>query len=282
VNNRWGFLAVLTMTGVTALTGCGLVGAAAERAAAPVPAEDPRQALARSTDAIADGNYTFTVSDDGDTQRGTVHLPQSALLELDSPDEDPRKMVFLAVGKDRYLKMQVDLGADMPSAAELNAMAEQGGEAGKAAKQLKELRTMFDGRHWLHVDPTKLDDPSVFADVDEPDVSGAGYLLSKATTAVRAGATITGTLDLAAQKTDELPWDDGRVKATGAALRKLPYTATLDAQGRLAELVLDMPAAGAYKAYRYVTKVSAYGTTKVQAKPKAVEMSTAMYDTFNE
>lgn len=274
-------LALLT---TAALSGCGLVGTA-DDAAAPPRVEDPKQTLLKSTDALDKGNYTFAVSGDVDSQRGTVHLPESALIRIDSPDDEPSRMDMLVVGPDRYLKMKADLGADVPSAAELNAMLKQGGQVGRAAKQLKELKTMFDGKHWLHVDPAKIDDPAVFAEVDNPDASGAGFLVSRAATAVRAGDTITGTLDLSAEKPDQLPLDEDRAKALGAKLKSLPYKATLDAQGRLAKLAVDLPAAGKHKASTLVAEISGYGAAKAESKPsgdQAIEMSAEMYKAFNE
>lgn len=278
-------LALLAATGIT-LSGCGIVGAAGRSAAAPA-APDPKVALAQSTDQLAKGNYAFSISGGGDRQEGEVHLPESALLQMWGDSEGPEKVDFLLVGKDRYMKLKADLGTDMPSDKELEALIKRGGRTAKAARQVKEVKVMFDGEHWLHVDPAKLDKEGaeMFSGFTEPDVTGVSVLATKAATAVRQGNTITGTLDVSGMKADELPWDDDEIKKMGAKLKALPFSASLDTQGRLVRFVIDIPAVDKAAAYKHVTEVSAYGATKTQPRPRSgevVEMSDEMYKSFQD
>jgi hypothetical protein len=283
LSNRRGVLTVLALatTASFALTGCGLVGAGGGRTVSTAAPEDPKQALTKSTAAMATGNYSFTITGGGETRRGEIHQPESSLLRMSDPTEQPSDIQVLAVGKDRYMKMTADLGKDVPSATEIAAMEKRGGEQAALAKQLKGMKVVFDGQQWLHVDPTKLKDATLFEGFDEQDTSGATVLVTQATTATRAGDVISGTIDATAVPADQLPLDSDELTALGAKAKSLPYAATLDAQGRLVNLALDIPANGKTAAYRYVTKISAYGTAMTSARPTGRDV-VEMYKLFNE
>ena len=74
------------------------------------------------------------------------------------------------------------------------------------------------------------------------------------------------------------------LEALGTKAAALPFTATVDDQGRLASLKVSVPAAGEVKAYQASITMSKYGATTAQATPAAAEVVDApaqAYDFFN-
>ena len=63
----------------------------------------------------------------------------------------------------------------------------------------------------------------------------------------------------------------------------LPFTATLDDDGRLTQLVLDMPKAGDTPAGKWTLDISGYGAQAAQTKPtgKVTEMPASGYAAVN-
>jgi hypothetical protein len=82
----------------------------------------------------------------------------------------------------------------------------------------------------------------------------------------QAGKSVTGTLDLTKLKSMALFNPEGIAKMGqhGAAV---PFTATLDPAGRLAKLVVELPAAGRYPADPWRFTFSGYGTQRAQSNP---------------
>jgi hypothetical protein len=67
--------------------------------------------------------------------------------------------------------------------------------------------------------------------------------------------------------------------------RRVPYAATLDGEGRLIKLVLDLPKMGDTKAHKETLTITDYGRAGSQTKPKAgdvLKMSDEMYDMLNK
>ncbi|GAA0816738.1 hypothetical protein [Spirilliplanes yamanashiensis] len=279
----------LLTSATLALTGCTTSGKA-DRPAAGAPAataaEPATDSLVKSTIQLSKGNYTYTMKGGAQSYEGVVHLPQSALLTVVDTSADGGEFAYLVVGKDRWvkLKMELDLGEDMPSPAELEQLADQSPEIAKMAKQLKTLTAMVAGKKWLVIDPKRVDEfGEGFNGFEHPDATGASYLLSTARSATRAGDTITGDLDLSTVKADQVPWDSEEVLDLKAA-GKVPYAATLDGEGRLVKLVLDLPAMGEQKAHRETIEVTGYGAAALQTKPATgdtIRMTDDMYDVLN-
>lgn len=262
-------VALLATAGLL-LGGCGgddeptTPAPAAPAATTAVAEVDPKAALADSTAELKKGNYQYLVTGDGATEKGEVHLPESVMVSRSAPKEQPTQLDLMVVGKEHYLKMQADLGAGAPTDGP--------------------IVEMFSGKKWLHIDPAKLDE-NIFEGSAEPDLTDAAKMLASATTAERKGDAISGTLDVSKMKADDLPWEEEEVKELGDKLKSLPYSATLDPQGRLTKLSVDMPAVGKEKAYTYVAEYSGFGAAQVQSKPaaaEAIEPTAEMYKIFNE
>jgi hypothetical protein len=203
----------------------------------PSSAADPKAVLAASTAGLAAGNYRYTVMQPGMTVGGVVHLPSHSWSEETTIiDGTERQVVNMRViGLDEYTQPD----------------AKSGG--------------------WTHIDLSRVPETRRNGlTLDVPDRTGATKLLATAQSATVNGSTVSGKLDV-------FQLTSGGI--TLEALRSrlfLPsaFTAKLDSQGRLVQLVLDLPAslqpnlpAGTWK-----LDVTDYGTvTPPQAPPKFTE-----------
>ena len=102
--------------------------------------------------------------------------------------------------------------------------------------------------------------------MEEVDPAGSATL-TKGITEVQktAEGSYTGKLDASAA-TDSSALDADTVKALGAQAKALPFTAKLDAQGRLTELVISVPAAGETKAHDIKVTYADYGSATASVR----------------
>lgn len=276
-------LAVLTVIALGS-TGCAQSGGTQTPAAAKssAAAADPKQVLAASTAELQKGNYTFTGSTHEQTMKGSMHLPSKSMAAAATiTGKDAGQMDMRYVEPDSYLKMKLDLSElkDMPDPAEFG----DNPEMKKLAETMQQMKVMFSGKKWLHVDKSRFQKEGNYLPlgVDTPDITGASHLLAGVTTATRVSDTAyTGTLDATKGKALENPLDTDAVKALGDKVKSLPFEATLDAQGRLVKLVVNLPAAGAIPAHAYVTEVTGYGNATAQTKPAASEVMEMPEETY--
>jgi hypothetical protein len=247
------------------LTACGANGsepAATESTAPAIPA-DPKQALLDSIREISKGNFRFTLTADGVTGEGMVHLPShSARMTVKSDDSDSTfTMDLIYIESDSWVRL------DMPELAEL---------AGKSS--------LASGKY-LHLDRSKIQNDDLKFDFNDVDPAGS-ELLVKAIVDVRKTdeGVYTGTLDLS-KATDADLVDEETVKALGVQATKLPFTANVDAQGRLTTLSIQVPAAGDTKAHELKINYLDYGAATPVEKPAPSETEEApaeTYEMFND
>lgn len=241
----------------------GSNGTAAGTSAAPV---DARQALIDSVKALADGNFKFTIADHESTVVGSVHQPsKSAQMEITIKDGDAEgKVGFIIVGQDRWIKMDF------------------GSEIGELVKLPSE---------WMHIDPAKVTDSQTleeltidFSDADEIDPGGSALILGALVDVEQTGdGAYSGTVDLT-KATDAGMVDEEIVTKLGDRGKAIPFTATLDGQGRLTRLTLDIPAAGDVAPYKLEVTYSDYGSAAAAQKPPADQTREApeiAYDMLN-
>jgi hypothetical protein len=279
-NARGGFAPIVLAAVLGAgLTACGGNSAATGEAA---PA-DPKAAIAASTAGLDAGNYAFTsATPDGSNAGGAVHAPsRSATIEMVSTDKDAAgTFSFRFVDTDRYMKLKLDTSE---LTAGLEDLDTSNPEVAKLVDGLEKMTAMFSGKTWLHIDASKLkkDDDLTF-DLQNPDLTGAGTLVDAVVTAQGDARSVTGTLDATKLGEDHGPWETGDFAGMGDAAKALPYTATLDDQGRLTKLVLDAPKSGDIPAGPWTIDVTGYGTQAPQEKPAgAQEMPADAYDMIN-
>jgi len=128
------------------------------------------------------------------------------------------------------------------------------------------------GDKWMHVDKSKIGNSGLAARLTpSQDSIGAGSFVKGVVSAEKVSDTeIKGTLDLTKSAPGLLQPD--QISAFGEAGKKVPFTATLDAQGRVAKLVLDMPKAGDLPAQPLTTTYTDYGSTVTITKPEAAKV----------
>jgi hypothetical protein len=272
------------------LAACAGPGKPAAEAGKPF---DPQATLAASTSGIDAGNYRLNLTMPGDGHfGGTVHTPsKSADITMKMKQKGTTlSMQFRFLDSQQFTKFQMDeadLAKMRKQLDEIAAMGDVGGaQMRKATKSLSEMLAMFSGKKWVKIDKTKLRDKSeATLDIDDPDLAGVSTLVKSATTAQGDKNTITGTLDATKVATDDAFLGNDTFSEVPADVAKaVPYTATLDAEGRLTKLVLDLPKFSDYPAGKWVTELGEYGTAKAAQAPPAAEVKEAgpeVYEMLN-
>ncbi|GAA3219462.1 hypothetical protein ACFO1B_29655 [Dactylosporangium siamense] len=241
-------------------SGSGTPAAAtATSSKAPEPKDVLLGSLAQYDKGVYAANFT---SHDGSGQAAIDAPKKQAYIKIASTDPEAAfTMEVLLVEPDAYVKMNMGELAKLPGMQQLN------------------------GKTWMHIDRTKVKDGgSLGIATDETDMLDLKALLQGAQSVQAAGDhKYSGTLDLA-KGADSPMTDEDVVKALGDKAATVPFTATLDAQGQLTELLIDVPAAGETKAHQLKLTMTEYGTATVPAKPTGkavVEAPANVYDIFN-
>jgi hypothetical protein len=139
---------------------------------------------------------------------------------------------------------------------------------------------------WMLLDPSKIKDkansPLAYGDESDP-----GYTHEVLENAVQVKQTATGKFsgitDLTLTGVEDIV-DDATLKALGDKAKTVPFTAAVDAKGRLTRLAVQIPAAGKTKAHTYAAAYDGYDSTVTPTAPAAGEQQKAVpavYDMFN-
>ncbi|WP_067508413.1 hypothetical protein [Actinoplanes sp. TFC3] len=238
---------------------------------------DPKTALADSTSGIKAGNYTFSVTmPGGSSGKGVVHSPsKTAAIDFVSATEEGKgEMNFRFVDADRYLKLKVDMGE---TAEQLQSLQDVGDdpESAKLRDGLKSMVDMFSGKKWLRLDMSKVTSKEFNLQQDNPDMVGVSTLLGAAATA-EGDSPIKGTLDATTVTDDKGLFGKSSFEGLDPAAGKaIPYEATLDSEGRLTKLVLDVPKLKNTPAGKWTAEFTGYGSAAQQQVPPAAEVEEA-------
>ncbi|MFE9688822.1 hypothetical protein [Micromonospora sp. NPDC005806] len=270
------FAAALLIPGLTACnsTGTGEAGASASPAASGSIAPsgtpgtgDAKQALLNSTNAIRDGNFRFTMSGAGSTAEGQVHEPsQSAEMRMtigDASSDLMMKLDLIHYKPDSWVKLEL---------------------GGTAASSVPGVQKLNLGKY-QHLDQTRIKGNRALGfDFDKVDPAGSA-VLTQGITEVRqtADGTYEGTADIS-KAAEAGSLDPAVITALGTQAKTVPFTAKVDPQGRLTELVLKVPAAGQNAAQDLKITYSDYGNATAAQKPPAdqvVEAPAEFYNLFN-
>jgi hypothetical protein len=130
----------------------------------------------------------------------------------------------------------------------------------------------FDPAKWMHIDPAKAPGAARVGIKPGQDTFGPETYLKGATEATAASATeITGKLDITKAAPVGVPAD--QLANLSATEKMVAFTATLDDQGRVSKLVLNMPKVGSYGAADLVMTYSNWGVPASPAptKPPAAQ-----------
>ncbi|MEU4778880.1 hypothetical protein [Micromonospora sp. NPDC023633] len=267
---RWSvgvLAATLLVPGLTACksdTSESAAGGSSASSAPAVPA-DPKEALLASTKEIEKGNFTFTLAGAGLSGKGLVHKPSNSAqfsMKFDDGSGASMGMELIFIQPDSWVMIDLgELGNMIPGAEKMK---------GK----------------YQHLDQSKVKGAGELSRyMEEVDPAGSAAL-TKGITEVQktAEGSYTGKLDASAA-IESSALDADMVKALGAQAKSLPFTAKLDAEGRLTELVISVPAAGETKAHDIKVTYADYGNATAAQKPaadKVVEASPETYEMFKK
>lgn len=249
-----------------ALGGCGAEpgadpAAAPASATAPAVPADPKAALAASVNAInIDTHYAFTADSAGMKTSGVVHGPSRSMALTSTMTEEPGFKLELYYTEPHSTYLRTDVFAQLAKAF------------GSGTGELTQLG--LDGQKWLMFDPAKAPDFTgiSFADTDLADVAeplGKGL--------VSAEQTGPGQYKGVANLYDHTP-GEYVLNQQGAApddkLKAVPFTATLDAQGRLTSVVYDIGGTP------LTISISEYGAAAAPVKPAGTDVVEATEKTY--
>ncbi len=263
---RWSvgvIAATLLVPGVAACnSGTTAESPAAGSSTAPAVPADPKEALLASTKGLAEGNYTFAIAADGMTGKGVFNKPaNSAQMTMNMNVENIAfDFELIQIQPDIWLK--IDLGELFAGVPGMEAMKDkyQHLDAAKAG-QSKNLDLLKEGG-----DPAEA--AEMFKGVTDVKQTGEG--------------AYSGKVDLSAVK-DSVAADEDMIKALGAQAKEIPFTAKLDPEGRLTELVVSVPGAGEIKAQDITITYADYGAAPAVQKPAAdqvIEANEQIYEMF--
>jgi hypothetical protein len=263
-------LAACNSTGGTSEAGASasptVSGSIAPSGATP-GSSDAKQALLDSTNEIKNGNFRFTLSGAGSTAEGQVHEPsQSAEMKVMIGNASSDLMLNLDVihfKPDSWVKLEV---------------------GGKTASSIPAVQKLNLGKY-QHLDQSRIKGNRALGfDFDRFDPAGSAELTQGITEVRQTGdGGYAGTIDVSkAAQAGSI--DPALLTALGAQAKTVPFTAKVDPQGRLSELVLQVPAAGQTAAQEIKMTYSDYGAATAAQKPPAdqvVEAPPELYNLFN-
>ncbi|MEO3774848.1 hypothetical protein [Micromonospora sp. B9E7] len=233
---------------------------------APV-AGDAKQALLDSTKEISNGNFRFALAGVGSTVEGQVHQPsQSAAMKIaiGGPSSDlAMKLDVIHYKPDSWVKLEL---------------------SGPTANSLPAIKQLNLGKY-QHLDQARIKgNRNLGFDFDKVDPAGSA-VLTQGITEVRSTGTgaYAGTIDVT-KAAEAGSLNAATIAALGTQAKTVPFTAKVDPQGRLSELVLQLPASGQTTAQEIRMTYSDYGAATAAQKPPAaqvVEAPAELYNLFN-
>ncbi|MEU8087607.1 hypothetical protein AB0B57_28855 [Micromonospora sp. NPDC049101] len=255
-------------TGTAGSTATPTVTASGTASASGAPAAgDAKQALLDSTKEISSGNFRFTLAGAGSTAEGQVHQPsQSAAMKfaIGGPSSDlAMKLDVIHYKPDSWVKLEL---------------------TGPTADSLPAIKQLNLGKY-QHLDQARIKgNRNLGFDFDKVDPAGSA-VLTQSITEVRSTGTgaYAGTIDVT-KAAEAGSLNAATIAALGTQAKTVPFTAKVDPQNRLSELVLQLPAAGQTAAQEIKMTYSDYGAATAAQKPPAdqvVEAPAELYSLFN-
>ncbi|MEU4712745.1 hypothetical protein AB0F73_03625 [Micromonospora purpureochromogenes] len=256
-----------TGTGEAGASASPTVSGSASPGASGAVNGDAKQALLNSTNEIRNGNFRFTMSGAGSSAEGQVHEPsQSAEMRVligDASSDLSMKLDLIHAKPDSWVKLEL---------------------GGKSAGSIPGVQKLNLGKY-QHLDQTRIKGNKALGfDFDKIDPAGSEVLTQGITEVRQTGeGTYAGTLDVS-KAAEAGSVDQSVITALGPQAKSVPFTAKLDPQGRLSEMVVQIPAAGQNAAQDIKVTYSDYGNAAAAQKPPAgqvVEAPKEFYNLFN-
>nr|WP_296076216.1 hypothetical protein [uncultured Actinoplanes sp.] len=250
-----GLSAALTIS--VALTGCGILDNQASGKDTKVSVATPRDALLQAVPDEKAGAYKFDIKQNGVTINGVLD-PVKKAYDV--------KVVTVQAGKG--FKLTVN---DSTKVLKEGTWV----KISFSPANLQGLPKM--PKKWMKVDLSKVKnakDSLLQYDENAADPGSTQLVVANAVDVQDAGAgKYTGTTDLT-KTTDSGIAEEETLTALGDKAKAVPFTATV-AGGHLVSLVVDVPAAGKTKAYKYTVAYAGFGATATPTAPAAGEQTAA-------
>ena len=153
-----------------------------------------------------------------------------------------------------------------------------------AATQIPGVKNLNTGKYH-HLDQNRIKGNRALGfDFEKLDPAGSAVLTQGITEVRQTGeGTYEGTVDVS-KAAEAGSLDPAVITALGAQAQSVPFTAKVDTQGRLSEMVLKIPAAGQNAAQDLKITYTDYGNASAAQKPPAdqvVEAPAELYNLFN-
>jgi hypothetical protein len=243
---------------------------------------DPKAELLASTSGLRTGNYTYTATLPDVQIDGVAQLPSHSASSTVKYTYRPGLNVYeiRLVGNDEFTRSQVD--ATWLAAERKDLQDATGGTTTKTLNDAVHGGTATAGEpeRWQQIDLTRISARGLATrlTLTDPDLTGATGLLGGIQTATSSGPTITGTLDPTKLQSPVTAFELAQHQATAP----VAFAATLDDQGRLARLVIDLPEAQEPKrpAGQWTLDVANYGAATPQTAPTDFDRTPDAYYQF--
>jgi hypothetical protein len=242
-----GITALLTLS----LTGCGVATDVAESV---TPPPQPRDVLLKAVPDEKVAAYQFDVKGSVTPMSGVLDATKHA-VEVRFVESEPgvgftMHMSFRMIGQKAWTKISFT-PASIPGLPRLP-------------------------RKWMLLDGSKIKDTEFLKTTEQTDPGYAADLVDAAAGIQETSpGHFTGTTDLT-RSTEADIVDEETLTALGDQAKTVPFEAVIGADGHLAALTVQIPAAGKTKAKTYAVSYTGFGKTASPAAPAAGEQQKAV------